>query len=61
MDNRIFTSFWHHHIEHFRYHGSFQLLISASLNTMEGQWIGYSESGNKIDSGKWKWEKNADK
>ena len=56
-DNRFFTGFWYHPIESYRFHGSYQLLIDGSLRHMDGQWIGYSESGKIIDYGKWTWEK----
>jgi len=56
-DNMFFTGFWYHPIDSYRFHGSYQLLISGTLDKMEGQWIGYSESGKMIDYGKWKWVK----
>lgn len=57
VDNRFFTGYWYHPIENYRFHGSYQLLIDGDLRHMEGQWIGYSESGKIIDCGKWVWEK----
>lgn len=56
-DNRFNTGYWYHPIESYRFHGSYQLLIAGNLREMEGQWIGYSESGKMIDYGKWKWDK----
>ena len=56
-DNRYFTGFWYHPIETYRYHGSFQLLVEPNFVKMKGQWIGYSESKQVINSGLWTWEK----
>lgn len=56
-DNRYFTGFWYHPIETYRYHGSFQLLLEANFTKMSGQWIGYSESKNRINNGLWIWKR----
>ena len=56
-DNRYFTGFWYHPIETSRYHGSYQLIINGAFKYMSGQWIGYSETQQKIVNGIWKWEK----
>ena len=56
-DNRYFTGFWYHPIETYRFHGSFQLIIDGSFSNMQGPWIGYSESNQKISNGTWIWEK----
>lgn len=56
-DNRFFTGFWYHPIENYRFHGSYQMLIDGNMKQMDGQWIGYSESGKIIDHGRWSWEK----
>lgn len=56
-DNRYFTGFWYHPIETYRYHGSFQMIIDGSFSHMQGQWIGYSDSNQKITNGMWIWEK----
>ena len=56
-DNRYFTGFWYHPIETYRFHGSFQMIIDGGFSNMYGQWIGYSESEQKIANGSWKWEK----
>ena len=57
VDNRFFTGYWYHPIESYRFHGSYQMLLVGNMKEMEGQWIGYSESGGTIDCGKWKWIK----
>ena len=56
-DNTLFTGFWFHPIKTYRFHGTFQLLISGKLDNMEGQWIGCDESRGQIDCGKWRWTK----
>lgn len=53
VDNRYFTGVWFHPNRKSRFHGSFQLLFELSGNKMAGNWTGYSESKNIIDSGKW--------
>ena len=57
VDNIFFTGFWYHPMENHRFHGSFQLIISGTLDRMDGQWIGYSESRKTIQCGKWTWVK----
>lgn len=40
------------------YHGTFQLKIQASLDTLSGKWIGYS-SVEGVKAGTWEWSRNA--
>lgn len=53
VDNRYLTGVWFHPNRRARFHGSFQLLVDLNGNKMSGNWTGYSEIKNKIDSGSW--------
>lgn len=59
-DNRYFTGFWYHPLVTRRYHGSYQMLIYPNSVHMEGKWIGFSETSQTIDYGKWVWDKLQD-
>lgn len=56
-DNRFFTGIWFHPERRSHHHGAFDLLIRQSNAQMEGVWLGYSESKNVIESGRWVWER----
>lgn len=57
VDSRYFTGMWFHPLERSRFHGAFQLLLHPSGASMDGRWIGFSESLVQIDSGMWHWER----
>lgn len=54
-DNQYLTGFWFHPIEHNRHFGTFQLIYNSDEDTLEGIWVGFSNTTRTIDSGKWKW------
>ena len=56
-DNRYLTGFWYHPIQTYRYHGAFQMLISSDGNHINGQWIGFSYTSEKINNGNWKFKR----
>lgn len=57
-DNQYLTGFWFHPIEHNRHFGTFQLIYNSDEDTLEGVWVGFSNTTRTIDSGKWKWERD---
>ena len=40
------------------YSGAFQLIININANTLNGQWIGFSATNNKINHGIWEWKRD---
>ncbi len=54
-DNRIFTGIWFHPNRKNHHHGAFKLLIDTNNEEIRGIWLGYSESNNAIESGRWEW------
>ncbi|SEB14078.1 hypothetical protein SAMN05660964_03784 [Thiothrix caldifontis] len=54
-DNRFFTGVWFHPNRKNHHHGAFKLLIDTNNEEIRGIWLGYSESRNKIESGRWEW------
>jgi hypothetical protein len=51
--NRIFTGKWLHPEKLSHQHGAFNFVIRHDNKHMDGMWLGYSESKNLIDTGKW--------
>jgi hypothetical protein len=41
------------------YHGSFQARIEVNNSEVNGKWVGFSKSHNKINTGNWQWKKRA--
>ena len=41
------------------YHGSFQARIEINNKEVNGKWVGFSRSHNKINTGNWTWKKRA--
>jgi hypothetical protein len=56
-DNRFFTGVWLHPDRHSHHHGAFDLIIKTDNELMDGYWLGYSESKNVIESGRWYWKR----
>ena len=56
-DNRFFTGIWLHPERHSHHHGAFDLVIRQSNVLMEGMWLGYSESRNRVVVGRWEWRR----
>lgn len=56
-DNRFFTGTWFHPEGRSYHHGTFDLIIRQDNERMEGMWLGYSETKNKIETGRWIWER----
>lgn len=56
-DNRFFTGVWLHPNRRSHHHGAFDLIVKTDNEHMEGYWLGYSESKNVIESGRWSWKR----
>lgn len=56
-DNRFFTGTWFHPERRSHHHGAFDLIIRQNNLHMEGMWLGYSETKNVIETGRWIWER----
>jgi hypothetical protein len=56
-DNRFFTGIWFHPERRSHHHGAFDLIIRQNNWRMEGMWLGYSETKNVIETGRWTWER----
>lgn len=56
-DNRFFTGTWFHPERRSHHHGAFDLIIRQNNLRMEGMWLGYSETKNVIETGRWVWER----
>ena len=41
------------------YHGSFQARIEINNKEVNGKWVGFSRTHNKINTGNWSWVKRA--
>jgi hypothetical protein len=54
-DNQFFSGTWIHPLRLSHHAGTFDLLINRGNNRMEGQWLGYSERRNQIESQDWIW------
>jgi hypothetical protein len=56
-DNRLFTGIWFHPEQRSHYHGAFNLIVRQDNDNIDGIWLGYSESKNIIETGRWIWER----
>lgn len=56
-DNRFFTGTWLHPGRRSHHHGAFDLIVAQNNEDMDGSWLGYSESKNIIESGRWSWKR----
>jgi hypothetical protein len=56
-DNRFFTGVWFHPERRSHHHGAFDLVVRQNNLQMEGMWLGYSETKNVIETGRWVWER----
>jgi hypothetical protein len=56
-DHRFFTGVWFHPSRRSHHHGAFDLIIRQDNDRMDGLWLGYSESSNNIESGRWEWNR----
>lgn len=56
-DNRFFTGVWLHPSRRSHHHGAFDLIINQDNEHMTGVWLGYSESKNIVESGRWEWKR----
>lgn len=56
-DNRFFTGVWLHPGRRSHHHGAFDLIVKTDNEHMDGYWLGYSESKNVIESGRWSWKR----
>ena len=56
-DNRFFTGIWFHPNRRSHHQGAFELLINTNNEAFNGIWLGYSESKNIVESGRWEWER----
>lgn len=54
-DSRYLTGEWYHPNRKNHHHGAYKLLVSLSQEIMEGMWIGYSETRDEIETGRWSW------
>ena len=58
--NRYFSGTWLHPERVSHHRGTFDLIIRQTNSEMEGMWLGYSESKNLIETGRWVWKRIAD-
>jgi hypothetical protein len=56
-DNRFFTGVWFHPGRRSHHHGAFDLIIRQNNALLEGMWLGYSETKNVTEVGRWVWER----
>jgi hypothetical protein len=56
-DNRFFTGVWLHPERLSHHRGAFDLIIRQTNVNMEGMWLGYSESKNVVETGRWEWRR----
>jgi hypothetical protein len=56
-DNRYFTGIWFHPVRRSHHHGAFELLLNVDGESMDGLWLGYSETKNTIQTGRWAWRR----
>lgn len=56
-DNRFFTGIWFHPNPKNHHQGAFNLLIQTNNEELHGKWLGYNESENVIESGRWEWKR----
>lgn len=54
-DNQFFSGTWFHPLRRSHHTGTFDLLLNRGNFRMEGQWLGYSERRNQIESQAWVW------
>lgn len=57
-NNTFFTGVWYHPNKRNHHHGVYKLLIPLNQESMDGSWIGYSESQKSIETGRWEWKKD---
>jgi hypothetical protein len=56
-DNRFYTGTWLHPEKRSHHQGAFDLIIRRDNMRMEGMWLGYSETKNIVETGRWIWER----
>lgn len=54
-DNIYISGIWFDEKNGQVYHGSFQARIEVNNNEINGKWVGFSRSHNKINTGDWRW------
>lgn len=56
-DSRFFTGVWFHPNRRNHHQGAFKLLVNTNNEEIKGIWLGYSESKNVVESGRWEWKR----
>ena len=56
-NNRHFTGTWLHPERRSHHRGAFDLIIRQNNVHMQGMWLGYSETNNVIQTGRWEWRR----
>lgn len=56
-DNRFFSGTWIHPERLSHHYGAYDLIIRQNNTEMQGMWLGYSESKNIIETGRWEWRR----
>lgn len=60
IENNIYINgMWFDEISGQVYHGTFQARIEVNQRNINGKWIGFSRSHNRINTGDWKWSRRA--
>ncbi|OWQ91860.1 hypothetical protein CDN99_05670 [Roseateles aquatilis] len=57
LNNRHFRGEWLHPERRSHYRGAFDLIIRQNNDRLQGMWLGYSESQNVIQAGRWEWRR----
>jgi hypothetical protein len=57
--NRHFRGEWLHPERRSHHRGTFDLIIRQNNLHLQGMWLGYSESMNVVQAGRWEWKRLA--
>ena len=57
LNNRHFRGEWLHPERRSHHRGTFDLIIRQNNEHLQGMWLGYSESQNVIQAGRWEWKR----
>ena len=57
VNNRHFRGEWLHPERRSHHRGTFDLIVRQNNVHMQGMWLGYSESQNVIQAGRWEWKR----